>query len=86
MANRIELSGRYIRLEEAKLREKAARADDPRARFYRAMLEANTYEDYYRLAGTDSVQPKSYVSRRVNAHMEIKYARNPRKWIADANR
>ena len=74
-------SGSFQRLDEAMLREKAG-YDDPRASFYKAMLSASTYEEYYRLAGDEPVYPKTY-NGPVTAHMEIRYARNERCWIAD---
>ncbi|MXQ13675.1 hypothetical protein [Microvirga makkahensis] len=74
-------SGQFRRPDEAMLREKAG-YDDPRARFYKAMLEASTYDEYYRLSGDEPVYPRTYKGP-VTAHMEIRYARSVRGWIAD---
>lgn len=83
MGREVRFTGRFTRLNEAMLREKASKTNDPRARFYRAMIEANTYEQYYEFAGQESAQPATYRNRPVTAHMEIRYVRNDRKWIED---
>lgn len=81
MAQFKPLAGRFHCLNTAILREKANR-DDPRAPFYAAMLAADTYETYYRLAGSGSVEVESYRKGPITAHMEIMYARR-NGWIED---
>ncbi|WP_271200391.1 hypothetical protein [Methylopila turkensis] len=75
------MSGRFIRVKEALLREHAER-DDPRAPFYAAMLAVDTYEDYDALAGS---RPVAVPDRRIGSvtpRDEIRHARR-RGWIAD---
>ena len=74
--------GPYIRKNIAFLKEKANRRHDPRHRFYEAMLACDTYEAYYREAGEAKVEPETYKTKPVTAHMEIRYARE-HGWIAD---
>lgn len=70
-------------MNEAILREKANRRGDPRHVFYEAILSSNTYEDYYRNASHLKVEPETCRTSPVTAHMEIRYVRNSRGWIAD---
>jgi hypothetical protein len=72
--------GPYIRKNVAFLKEKANLKHDPRHRFYEAMLMCDTYEAYYREAGEVKVEPATYKTKPVTAHMEIRYARL-RGWI-----
>jgi hypothetical protein len=81
MAQFKPLTGRFRCLNIVLLREKANR-DDPRASFYSAMLAAETYEAYYRLAGSGSVEVESYRKSLITPHMEIMYARR-NGWIED---
>ena len=74
------LYGPYAIRDAAFLSERANRLDDPRYRFYRAMLSSKTYEQYYLQVGDLEVEPPTFVSRPVNADMEIKYAKK-RGWI-----
>ena len=73
-----------MRLNEAILREKAGRTDDPRHSFYGAMLTSNSYEEYYRKVDGLKVQPATYRCRPVTARMEMQYARTRMGWIADS--
>jgi len=75
------LTGRFRILMSGTLRDKANQ-DDPRAPFYAAMLAADTYEAYYRLAGSVPVRVESYNSGPITAQMEIMYARR-NGWIED---
>jgi len=75
------LTGRFRCVDRAFLREKANR-EDPRAPFYAAMLAADTYEAYYRLAGPAGVEVESYRTGPVTPHREILYARRM-GWIED---
>jgi hypothetical protein len=84
MAHRILLEGTFVRVEEAKLREKANRTHDPRHVFYRAMLENDTYEHYENATRGVEVYPITYRSRPVTGHREMIYVRNRRRWIEDA--
>jgi hypothetical protein len=77
------ISGRYVRLNEALLREKAARIYDPRNVFYKAMLENDTYEAYAAAVGGISVSPKTYKTGPISGRVEIGHARKMR-WIIDA--
>jgi hypothetical protein len=84
MPQQLDLRGRYVRIDEAKLRERANRKDDPRHIFYEAMLENDSYEAYEAAIGMRTVlvetwRPPSLVS----GHAEIRYARNDRGWIED---
>lgn len=81
MSTARQLVGRFQVLKSDFLREKANR-DDPRAPFYAAMLVADTYEAYYRLAGSGPVTVESYKSGPITSHMEIMYARR-NGWIQD---
>jgi len=83
MSKHTAFRGPYVRMDLARLREKAGREDDPRNAFYRAMLDFDSYEDYYRAVGDLTVEPKTYRSRPVTAHAEIRYARTQMGWLAD---
>ena len=76
--------GPYIRLNEAILREKAGRTDDPRHTFYEAMLTSNSYEGYYRKVDGLKVRPATFRSRPVTARMEMNYARTQMEWVIDS--
>jgi hypothetical protein len=55
MATRVVFSGRFKRVNEAFLRERANRDHDPRHIFYKAMLEVETYEAYEAAVGNKEV-------------------------------
>ena len=84
MPQQLDLRGRYVRVNEAKLRERANRKDDPRHVFYEAMLENNSYEAYEAAIGERMVlvETRSPPSSS-SGHAEIRYARNDRGWIED---
>jgi hypothetical protein len=73
------LSGSYMKINIAYMRERASRENDPRSEFYKAILAYDNFHDYYREAGDEYVQP-STTSFPVSADMEIKYAVR-RKWV-----
>lgn len=75
------LSGRFVRVKEALLRDRAE-SDDPRAPFYSAMLAVDTYEDYDALAGAKAVRAPGSNTGPVTPRDEIRHARR-RGWIAD---
>ena len=77
------LHGPYRIVDRAILIEKANRGNDPRRRFYRAMLSNNRYETYLAEVGSVSVQVHSYRSGPITGRMEILYARRS-GWIEDA--
>jgi hypothetical protein len=79
----VRFHGPYVRMNEAILKEKANRMNDPRHPFYEAMLSSKTYEEYYRRVGGVKVQPQTYRTSPVSAHMEMRYARSQMGWIAD---
>jgi|KBSMisStandDraft_5_1062788.scaffolds.fasta_scaffold280979_2 hypothetical protein len=83
MTERVHLTGRYVRLDEAFLREKANRNDDPRNVFYKAMLANDTYEAYSAAVQGIEVSVETYRTGPINGRMEILYARRS-SWIADA--
>jgi hypothetical protein len=83
MPTRTRLSGRFVRLNEAFLRQRASERHDPRHVFYKAMLEVDTYEEY---AAATVGKLAETGTRKVDAtsgREEILYARR-NKWIADA--
>jgi Endonuclease NucS C-terminal domain len=82
---RAGLRGRFVRVNEAFLREKANRQHDPRNVFYKAMLETDTYEAYAAAVRGLEISVESYRSGPINGGMEIRYARKS-GWIADAGR
>jgi hypothetical protein len=85
MAQRLQFSGRYVRINEEMLREPSSRRDDPRHVFYEAMLENNTYEAYEAVVGTKTVTVETWSPPGlVSGHAEMRYARNDRRWIEDA--
>ncbi len=76
------LIGRYTRSNEAFLRQRAERRDDPRHVFYVAMLANDTYEAYEaEVEGIQVVVPKRHKGP-INGHMEMLYARRI-GWIVD---
>jgi hypothetical protein len=84
MAPRIVFSGRFTRVNEAFLRERANRQHDPRHIFYKAMLENDTYEAYEAEVGNREVVVERFnPPRLVNGHTEMWYARDS-GWIEDA--
>lgn len=85
MAPRIEFSGRFKRVNEAFLRERANRQDDPRKIFYKAMLRCETYEAYEAEVGNTEVLVETFNPPRfVSGHTEMWYARDS-GWIQDAS-
>ena len=80
---RAGLRGNFVRVNEAFLREKANRTHDPRIVFYKAMLEADTYEAYAAAVRGVEVSVETYRTGPINGGMEIRYARRS-GWIADA--
>ena len=85
MPQRHRFSGRYVRSNEAMLRERAHRRDDPRHVFYEAMLENDTYEAYEAAVGMTMVLVETWNPPGLcSGHTEIRYARNDRGWIEDA--
>ena len=80
---RTTLTGKFIRVDEAILREKANRRQDPRHSFYEAMLNNNRYEDYEAAVGTKAVLVPSNGKSPFTGHQEILYARRS-GWIADS--
>lgn len=81
MARKV-LRGRYVLRNDTFLRGKSER-DDPRAPFYRAMLDARTFEEYYKACGDIAVDVPTHKSRKITPHAEIVYALY-RKWIVAA--
>lgn len=79
---RLVLSGAFVRVNEAFLKERARRTE-PRNVFYQAMLRHNTYEDYLGDVGSVRVSPPTYKAGPVSGRMEIQYARR-NGWIEDA--
>jgi hypothetical protein len=77
------LTGRFRILNDAALRLRADRQDDPRHVFYAAMLSSRTYDDYLARVGSTTVQPET-TAYAVTGEMEIRYCRDKRAWIADA--
>jgi hypothetical protein len=83
MAARVVFSGRFKRVNEAFLRERANRKHDPRHIFYNAMLENDTYEAYEAEVGNKEVVVETFnPPRLVNGHTEMWYARDS-GWIQD---
>ena len=84
MPEQLDLRGRYVRANAAKLRQRANRKDDPRHVFYEAMLENDSYEAYEAVMGTRTVLVETWnPPSLVSGHAEILYARNDRGWIED---
>jgi hypothetical protein len=84
MARRVVFSGRFVRVNEAFLRERANRGGDPRHIFYRAMLETETYEAYQAdVANKEVLVETFHPPRLINGHTEMWYARHS-GWIEDA--
>ena len=79
---KVVLVGRYTRVNEAFLRKRANRQDDPRYVFYIAMLANDTYEAYEAAVQGMAVVVPTYRKGPINGHMEMLYARRSR-WIAD---
>jgi hypothetical protein len=84
MAPRMVFSGRFKRVNKAFLQERANRQHDPRHIFYKAMLEAETYEAYEAMVGNKEVLVETFnPPRLINGHTEMWYARDS-GWIEDA--
>jgi hypothetical protein len=84
MARRLEYTGRYVFANNEKLRERAARLNDPRHIFYRAMLTHSTYEAYQAERGERIVMIATRRGQRpVSGHAEFRYARTIGGWIRD---
>ena len=81
-ARRKILTGRYTRVNEAFLRQRANRRDDPRHVFYAAMLANETYESYEAAVRGIEVVVPTYKKGPITGHMEMLYARNS-GWIVD---
>ena len=79
---RTSLSGRYVRADEAFLRQQAQRKD-PRRVFYAAMLVHDTYEGYLADVGDTQVEIPDYKENPITGRMEILYCRR-NGWIEDA--
>lgn len=84
LSERKHLSGKYVRLNEAFLLEKANRHNDPRNVFYKAMLANDTYEAYLAAVRGIVVSVETYKTRPIDGRREIFYARRS-GWIADAS-
>jgi len=82
---RTRLSGHYTKRHADFLRQRAARADDPRSVFYEAMLKYDTYEAYENATGGIAVKVASFGNGQVpiTSRAEILYARRSGH-IADA--
>jgi hypothetical protein len=84
MPQRLQFSGRYVRLNVAMLRQRANRRDDPRHIFYEVMLENDTYEAYEAAVGVKTVRVETWnPPGPCSGHAEIRYARR-NGWIEDA--
>jgi hypothetical protein len=77
-----KLNGRFRVVNDARLRERAQRIEDPRHVFYEAMLSSKTYEDYLSRVGAMIVQPKT-TAHAVSGFDELCYCRDRRGWIED---
>lgn len=67
-------------------RAQFAESDDPRAIFYKALLNSDTYEAYLAaLGGNVAVFPKTFGNGQVpvTAEAEYKYVRDRRHWISE---
>ena len=73
------LTGSYEKINMAFMHERANRRNDPRHKFYEAILSNNSFSQYYSEVGDLVVRPTT-TSYDVNADMEIKYALR-RGWI-----
>ena len=82
MAERVHLTGHYRVLDEAFLREKANRKNDPRHVFYAAMLANKTYQAYLDEIGQRKVTVNGFKDGPIKGRREILYARQ-HGWIAD---
>jgi hypothetical protein len=76
------LTGRYTRLNDAFLRQRASRVDDPRYVFCVAMSGNDTFEGYDAAVEGIQVLVPSYKKGPINGRMELLYARRS-GWIAD---
>jgi len=78
-----EIRGRYRIVNDAFLREKAGRLNDPRHKFYEAMLSSKTYEEYLAQVGQAEVTVPTFKTGSISGRREILYARR-HGWISDA--
>jgi hypothetical protein len=84
MAQRVVFDGRFVRVNEALLRERANRGGDPRRIFYEAMLETETYEANEADVGNKEVLVETFhPPRLISGHAEMWYAGHG-SWIEDA--
>ena len=76
--------GNYRISDQAQLNDHANRSSDPRNRFYKAMLENDTYEDYEVAVRGITVSPATpmgtYAARPITGRAEFLYARR-QGWI-----
>ena len=75
MRNGSPLAGGYVVVNEAFVREKAAR-NDPRNIFYRALLNSTTYEGYLGKVGETWFDVATHPSGPISGRMEIRYCRD----------
>lgn len=73
-----------MRSNEAFLRQRASRLDDPRHVFYMAMLGNDTHEAYEAAVGRVQVFIPDYKKGPISGRMEMLYARR-NGWIVDGN-
>jgi hypothetical protein len=73
-----------MRSNEAFLRQRASRRDDPRHVFYVAMLSNDTHEAYEATVGRMQVIIPDYKKGPISGRMEMLYARRS-GWIVDDN-
>ena len=76
-------SGNYRVVDRNALLRRANNSNDPRWVFYEAMINLDTYEDYYSQFGDMKVHPETYRSSPRTAHTEMAWARK-QGWIQDA--
>ena len=77
---------RYTILNRAALEKRAQRTDDPRHRYYVALLSATSFDDYVEaIQGDTPVFPSTYGRGRVpiSPLREYLYARDDRRWIEE---
>ena len=76
-------SGSYRVADRNALLRRANNRNDPRWEFYKAMINIDTYEDYYLKFGDMKVYPETYRSSPRTAHTEMAWAKK-QGWIQDA--
>jgi hypothetical protein len=80
MPQQLHFQGRYVLVNEAKVRERANRKDDLRHVFYEAMLENDAYEAYEAAVSIRTVSVETWnPPRLISGHDEIRYVRNVRR-------